>query len=207
VSVRVPKNADSTSRPVRAGRLALLGLAGLLGGMVVNAAETPRLLFDFRAGTTNAAWQAVNDDVMGGISRSQFQTGTNGVAVFRGEVSLENNGGFASVRSPAIAAEARGADGFRLRVRGDGRRYKFTARTEGGFDSVLYQKSFATRAGEWIEVVVPFTELAPTFRGRVLTDAPKFDAAELRSVGFLISDRQAGLFVLEIEWIGWQPVR
>jgi len=175
--------------------------------MLVNAAETPRLLFDFRAGSANANWQVVNDDVMGGISRSQFHPGTNGFAIFRGAVSLENNGGFASVRSPAIVAAPDGSDGFRLRVRGDGRQYKFTARTEDGFDSVLYQKAFATRAGEWLEVVVPFAELAPTFRGRVLPDAAKFNPARLRAVGFLISDRQAGPFRLEIEWIGWHPVQ
>lgn len=168
----------------------------------MSAAEAPCLLFDFRSGTTNAAWQVVNDDVMGGISRSQFQITTNGFAVFRGEVSLENNGGFASVRSPALTTAIRDGDRFRLRVRGDGRRYKFTARTESGFDAVLYQKAFATRAGEWSEVTVPFAELVPTFRGRLVSDAPQFDGKRLQSVGLLISDRQAGPFALEIEWIG-----
>lgn len=168
----------------------------------MSATEPRCLLFDFRPGTTNAAWQVVNDDVMGGISRSQFQITTNGFAVFRGEVSLENNGGFASVRSPALTTAIRDGDHFRLRVRGDGRRYKFTARTESGFDAVLYQKAFPTRAGEWSEVTVPFAELVPTFRGRVVSDAPKFDARRLQSVGFLISDRQAGPFALAIEWIG-----
>ena len=65
-------------------------------------AASEKTLFDFSTATNAPAWQVVNDDVMGGVSTSRFSV-TNGVAVFRGEVSLENNGGFASVRSLPVA--------------------------------------------------------------------------------------------------------
>ena len=56
---------------------------------------TNKTLFDFQAATNSPAWEVVNDDVMGGVSTSQFQVLTNGCAVFSGTVRLENNGGFA----------------------------------------------------------------------------------------------------------------
>ena len=62
-------------------------------------AASERILFDFQASTNSSAWQIVNDEVMGGVSTSRFQILTNGGAVFSGVGSLENNGGFASVRS------------------------------------------------------------------------------------------------------------
>jgi hypothetical protein len=66
--------------------------------LAVNAfSASDKTLFDFQS-ATNAAWRVVNDNVMGGVSTSRFEA-TNGVALFRGDVSLENNGGFASVRS------------------------------------------------------------------------------------------------------------
>ena len=87
-------------------------------------------LFDFQTTTHSPTWQVVNDDVMGGVSTSQFQLVPNGGAVFSGVVSLENNGGFASVRSSPVRENLSCTDAFVLRVRGDGRRYKFTVRTE-----------------------------------------------------------------------------
>jgi hypothetical protein len=71
----------------------------------MNSVAAEKTLFDFGANTNAPGWQVVNDGVMGGLSASAFCV-TNGVAVFRGEVSLVNNGGFASMRSlPARLAQ------------------------------------------------------------------------------------------------------
>jgi len=158
-------------------------------------------LFDFATSSNSSAWQIVNDDVMGGVSTSQFQITTNGAAVFSGEVSLENNGGFASVRSPPARSDLSGCIEFVLRLRGDGHRYKFTVRMDSGFDSPLYQCGFTTTRGAWAEHRLSFKDFVPTFRGRVLTDVPPLDPTRIQSVGFLIADKQAGPFRLEIESI------
>lgn len=169
--------------------------------LTMNAdAASEEILFDFRNATNSTAWQVVNDDVMGGVSTSQFQLLTNGGAVFSGVVSLENNGGFASARSSPVRGNLSG-DTFVLRVRGDGRRYKFTVRTDAGFNAPNYQATFTTRRGEWEEHRLPFKEFVPTFRGRVLTDLPPLNSAKIASVGVLISDQQAGPFQLEMAWL------
>jgi len=168
---------------------------------------TNRTLFDFQAATNSPAWEVVNDDVMGGVSTSQFQVLTNSCAVFSGTVRLENNGGFASVRSTPVRENLTGLTAFVLRVRGDGRRYKLTVRTDAGFDTPLYQCAFTTKRGEWEEHRLAFSDFVPTFRGRVLTDVPPLNPARVNSVGFLISDKQAGPFRLEIGWIKASPAR
>ena len=68
-----------------------------------------KTLFDFQNATNAAAWQVVNDDVMGGESTSRFSV-TNGLASFQGKVSLENNGGFASVRSAPASHNLAGCE-------------------------------------------------------------------------------------------------
>ena len=168
---------------------------------------TNKTLFDFQAATNSPAWEVVNDDFMGGVSTSQFQVLTNVGAVFSGTVRLENNGGFASVRSGPVRDNLTGLNAFVLRVRGDGRRYKFSVRTETGFDTPLYQCSFTTKPGEWAEHRLAFSDFVPTFRGRVLTDVPPLTPAKVNSVGFLIADKQAGPFRLEIGWIKASPDR
>ena len=179
--------------------LLIVNVFALLFVMNTHAAGE-KSLFDFQIATNTAAWQVVNDDVMGGVSTSAFRL-TNGVALFQGSVSLENNGGFASARSLPARHDLAGADAFVVRVRGDGRRYKFTARTDQSFDSAIYQCVFTTKKGEWEEHRLPFKQFIPTFRGRVLSGEPPLDPAKVTSVGFLISDNQKGAFQLEIAWI------
>ena len=162
--------------------------------------SSDKILFDFTTAANSSAWQIVNDDVMGGVSTSHFEL-TNGAAVFRGEVSLENNGGFASVRSLPARHDLSGLDAFVVRLRGDGRRYKFTVRTDTGFDTPIYQCAFTTQRGEWQEHKLPFKDFVPTFRGRVLTDVSPLNPVKVSSVGFLISDKQDGGFKLELAWI------
>jgi monofunctional biosynthetic peptidoglycan transglycosylase len=163
------------------------------------AAET--ILFDFPATTNSPAWQIVNDDVMGGVSTSQFQVLTKGGAVFSGVVSLENNGGFTSVRSSPVRQNLNGTAAFVIRVRGDGRRYKFTVRTEPGFNAPNYQAEFTTKPGEWEEHRLAFKDFVPTFRGRVLTEMPPLNPSKIASLGVLIADKQAGPFRLELSWV------
>lgn len=163
-------------------------------------AATDLTVHDFQIATNAAVWQVVNDDVMGGVSTGSLRL-TNGVALFQGKVSLENNGGFASAGSlPAQHGWAAG-DTFVIRVRGGGKRYKFTARTDPSFNSAIYQCGFTTKNGEWEEHRLPFNQFVATFRGRVLSEEPPLDAAKVTSVGFLISDQQAGPFQLEVAWI------
>ena len=185
-------------------RVAALGLTGLAITMNTHAASE-RTLFDFQAPTNSPAWQIVNDDVMGGVSTSRFQILTNGGAVFSGVVSLENNGGFASVRSSPTRHDLTGCGCFVIRLRGDGHRYKFTARMETGFDAPLYQCAFETKRGEWEEHRLAFKDFVPTFRGRILTDVPPLNPAKVASVGLLIADKQDGAFRLEMSWIKASP--
>ena len=186
-------------------QVAALGLTGLAITMNANAASE-RILFDFQASTNSSAWQIVNDDVMGGVSTSSFQILTNGSAVFSGVLSLENHGGFASVRSSPARHDLTGFRCFVIRLRGDGRRYKFTVRTETGFDAPLYQCGFETRRGEWEEHRLAFKDFVPTFRGRILTGVPPLDPGRITSVGLLISEKQDGPFQLEVAWIKAAPL-
>jgi len=167
--------------------------------LVALLVATTLLKFDDSADA--ALWRPVDDVVMGGVSRSTFERAGAGVARFSGNVSLENFGGFASVRTPPRDWDAAGAQAFLLRVRGDGKTYKFTLRTDDSFDGVQYQARFTPVAGEWTELRLPVASFVPTFRGRTVPGAPTLDPARVRSLGFMISDKQAGPFELLVDHI------
>jgi len=158
-------------------------------------------LLDFDTDDEIALWGPVDDGVMGGVSRSRFSRAAASVARFSGHVSLENNGGFASVRTLARAWPTAGADALVLRVLGDGKTYKFTVRTDDGFDGVQYQARFTPAAGDWSESTLPTSSFAASFRGRTVASAPALDLGRLRALGLMISDQQAGPFELLVDWI------
>src|SRR5215213_57978 len=67
----------------------------------VMADDTPQTLFDFTGADAAKDWQTVNDGVMGGVSEGKFKITDKKTLEFFGTLSLENNGGFASVRTKA----------------------------------------------------------------------------------------------------------
>ena len=109
----------------------------------------PEMLFLFDRPEAVAAWSAIDDRVMGGVSRSALRFDPAGHAVFSGQVSPDNNGGFASVRASVSTPLTTDIDAIELVVRGDGHSYKLNLRTDRGFDGVNYQAAFAPPAGQW----------------------------------------------------------
>lgn len=143
----------------------------------------------------------VDDVVMGGVSDSAMQLTQNGAALFAGNLSLENSGGFASVRTVLEHRNYAEFAGFRIRVKGDGKRYSFRARNDDRFDGVVYKFDFDTVSDEWTEIELPFAGFAPSFRGRTLPDVPPLDSGNIVQIGLLISSRQEGAFRLEVDRI------
>ncbi|SFU74003.1 CIA30 family protein [Halomonas korlensis] len=157
-------------------------------------------LIDFQQEDEAPRWRAINDDVMGGVSRGNMR-GEDGVGVFSGELSLEHGGGFASVRREPEAFALDDVSGLRLYVRGDGRRYQLRVYSNQLIEGAAYRAVFQTRAGEWQRVTLPWHEFEAVFRGRRLEDAPSLDPGTIHQVGFLTVDRRSGPFRLEVAWL------
>jgi len=157
------------------------------------------MVMDFNQPALVGEWAVVNDVVMGGVSSSTFSLTKNGTAIFKGVVSLDNNGGFASARSRPQSFNLREYQGMRLRLRGDGKAYRLRLHTNYGFEGLAYQANFDTVKDEWITVDLPFTMFEASFRGQKPKNAPPFDPSAIRQIGFLIADKQEGAFSLEIQ--------
>ncbi|EXI81312.1 MAG: Complex I intermediate-associated protein 30 (CIA30) [Candidatus Accumulibacter sp. BA-94] len=147
------------------------------------------------------SWYAIDDRVMGGVSTSGMALDREGHAVFSGTVSLANNGGFASVRSPVMASGSVDGSACLLSVRGDGKRYRFSIRTDAEFDGISYQAALQPPAGEWTILRLAAADFVPTWRGRVVGHLPPLDPACAQQIGLLIADRQLGPFKLDLRAI------
>ena len=155
-------------------------------------------LFTFTAG--EPGWYTVDDSVMGGVSRSTVVAVEPTQLFFSGTMSLDNNGGFSSVRSDWVQTDLSGNDGILLRVKGDGKTYRLRIRTDSAGRNISYNALFETTADEWTLAYIPFENMVPTLRGFVMDVGP-LDPTTVGSFGFMISDKQPGEFELLVDWM------
>lgn len=145
-------------------------------------------------------WQVINDGVMGGRSSSEVSASQTGPLfqglLFRGQISLENNGGFASARC-RFTQGFDGISGFRLAIRGDGRNYQFRLRADEHSSSIAWQAGFPTDGSQQV-INLPLTAFEPVFRGRRVEHAGELKPAEMFLLGFMLADRDPGNFALEV---------
>jgi NADH dehydrogenase [ubiquinone] 1 alpha subcomplex assembly factor 1 len=177
----------------------------VLAAPSMSSASSEFVLFDWTRDQTASGWSAVDDRVMGGISRSRMRWDTAGHAVFEGRVSLENNGGFASVRTVVASPIPSDKDTFMVRVRGDGKRYALMVRTDRTFEGVAYHAGFVAPASSsatdgWTTVRLERSKFVAKFRGR-LVNAPPLKLEHVKQIGFMVSDGQAGEFRLDVQTI------
>lgn len=144
-------------------------------------------------------WRVINDEVMGGVSSSSIQS-NDALMVFKGILSLERNGGFASVYRTEDRHLELTKSAIAIRIKGDGRTYQFRLRTLESF-GVSYSASFITKKGEWLEHSFTSEDFKPVFRGRAVVGMPTIDFERVVRIGFLLADRKAGPFKLQVSHI------
>ena len=138
---------------------------------------------------------------MGGVSEGKYKITDKKTLEFYGKLSLENNGGFASIRTKANKLGLQKGDVLLGRVRGDGREYSMNLHVPRPLTAFSYRATVETKKDEWIEVKLPLDKFVATSFGRQVKDAGPVDPKEVNGLGFLLGDKKAGPFKMEIEWI------
>ncbi|GGK25498.1 NADH:ubiquinone oxidoreductase [Yeosuana aromativorans] len=155
-------------------------------------------LFQFKSTSNLSNWTIIGDYVMGGVSNGNFYLSESGTGVFKGEVSLDNNGGFSMVKYSFATKQVDDFTSVSIRLKGDGKRYQFRVKTNES-DSHSYVAYFNT-SGDWETIEIPFSNLSPTFRGRPL-NMENYPGQHMEQIAFLIGNKKAESFQLEIDRI------
>lgn len=155
-------------------------------------------IVDFNRNYNINQWQIVNDGVMGGLSESEVSINKEGNMHFKGKVSLENNGGFASVQHTTSVDEVKKYTHIKVKLKADQKNYQLRLKSEKSqYQSYIHE--FET-SGEWQEVTLKISDFYPSFRGRKL-DMPNFEFDQIQQITFLIANKKAEEFQLEVDQI------
>ncbi|MFT5755283.1 MAG: NADH dehydrogenase [ubiquinone] 1 alpha subcomplex assembly factor 1 [Flavobacterium sp.] len=156
------------------------------------------IIYDFNKDSSKNDWRIIDDGVMGGESQGKFYIDTDGNGVFEGTISLENNGGFSSLRYQFDKINTKKDSKIKIRLKGDGKEYQF--RIKDKYNSYYsYITTFKT-SGEWQTVEIKLSDLYPSFRGRKL-DLPNFESDSFEEVVFLIGNKKNESFQLLLDKI------
>ena len=159
------------------------------------------LIFNFTKDANLRNWSIINDTVMGGKSAGEIGIDADGHGIFQGHVSLDNNGGFTSIRYDAGKKKVEGYSKFVIALKADGKAYQFRVKAKSK-DYYSYSFSFET-TGNWQTIEIPFSKMVPSFRGQTL-DIANFPGDELEEIGFLIGNKKVEDFKLIIDSISVQ---
>ncbi len=157
-----------------------------------------QVIFDFTAISDIKNWRIVDDGVMGGKSNGTFALNKEGHGVFSGVISLENNGGFSSVRYNFEEVSVSENSKICMRLKGDGKEYQFRVKHNSN-ERYSYILSFET-SGEWETIEIELKDLYPSFRGRKL-DMPNFSEESIEELVFLFGNKKEESFKLLLDTI------
>jgi NADH dehydrogenase [ubiquinone] 1 alpha subcomplex assembly factor 1 len=157
-----------------------------------------QVIIDFNNNSNLSNWNVVDDTVMGGRSAGNFQLTSEGHGKFSGNVSLENNGGFSSVRHNFKRLDVSPYSKIILKVKGDGKNYQFRIKDDRNA-YYSYISEFTTN-GEWQEIEISMQSMYPSYRGRKL-DLPNYVGNYVEEITFLIANKKPQGFQLLIDKI------
>ena len=157
-----------------------------------------QILYDFNTESKLENWFIVNDDVMGGVSKSKLFLDDEGNGVFQGRISTLNNGGFASVRFNCGRVISKNKKDIVIRIKGDKKKYQIRIKSNRN-DYQSYIMDFIT-SGEWETIKIPLKSMYASFRGRKL-NMDDFDKDYFEQISILVGNKRNENFELRIKSI------
>ena len=178
--------------------LRLSNILFLLSIFYCNIIVSQNVVFDFSNESSLKGWIIVNDDVMGGVSKSNLIINKDGNGVFFGNISTAYNGGFASIRYNCKRQYINEYKNLVLRIKGDKKEYQFRIKSSVE-DYYSYVYTFKT-TGEWEFITIPLDRMYPSYRGRRL-NMKNFNRNYLEQISLLIGNKRNENFNLLIDSI------
>jgi NADH dehydrogenase [ubiquinone] 1 alpha subcomplex assembly factor 1 len=113
-------------------------------------------------------------------------------------ISLDNNGGFSSIRYKFDRKFIKEFTEIVLKIKDDTKKYQFRIKSNSS-DYYSFIKTLTTN-GDWQEIQIPLKNMTPSFRGRKL-DKANFSDDGIKEIAFLIGNENEEKFQLLIDEI------
>lgn len=155
---------------------------------------------DFGKKKDGTSWQVVNDGVMGGLSERDAVL-TDDSVLFKGTVSLDNNGGFSSLRSSYSKKELSKYKEVEIRYRSKGISMAMTFSVSRRWYIPNYKTSLSGTKGKWKTEIFTLKDFQKHYIGKPLDETLDDEALEkIIRYGFITDEKKYGDFEFEIDY-------
>jgi len=162
------------------------------------------LIFDFGRNNDSDNWVIINDAVMGGLSTSQVIEDSTSY-IFSGDVSLDNNGGFASLRSPRDIYNLEAFTVMTIRYKSTDRDFAVVLESHNQYYMPYHKQICKSNTDGWSTSEFLLTEFKEYRLGEETGNVIKSKSLrEIRRFGIVINDKAAGPFRIEVDYISFE---
>lgn len=169
--------------------------------LMVLASIAPEYRIDFGENTGSQDWRVLSDSVMGGLSYGRIQYMENSLQ-FKGEVSLENNGGFSSIRSHWSEMDLSRFETVSMRFKSKGQAFAFTLEKDQRWYLPYFKKEFTSDSEDWQEVTLKLSDFNEYRIGRMTENKlSKENLKDILRIGIVTNSKKKSPFELEIDYI------
>jgi len=156
---------------------------------------------DFGKDKKGKKWQVINDGVMGGLSEGNAKLTENSI-LFKGEVSLDNNGGFSSLRRVFSSKDLSAFDEVKIRYKSSGISLAFTIAVSQRWYVPNYKMSLPSTSSEWKTATMKLTDFRKHYIGKPMNETLKKEVlSDIVRIGFITDEKKYGDFEFEIDYI------
>lgn len=159
---------------------------------------------DFGKKGNEQSWQVITDNVMGGLSSGKVELTQKGIKI-SGMQSLENNGGFVSLKSPFALYDLSDYKTMKIRYRSKGIQFGLTLEVDQRFYKPYYKINLAKEPKGWTEVEFAISNFKEYQLGEFTGDTISNKLLEdIIRIGFITSEKRAGEFEFEVDYIQFE---
>lgn len=173
----------------------------ILLSIITTMSHKTKYKIDFGKGADNQDWMIVNDGVMGGLSESSAIY-TNTSVLFKGAISLKNNGGFAMIRSPKGNFNLSDFKTVRIKFRSKGRDFSLRLATSELYYKPNYKHKFRSTSKDWEIIELKLSDFQEYTLGQLT--ASKISEEKIKNIlriGIILNDKIEGPFEIEVDYI------
>jgi len=167
----------------------------------ISSAQNNTYKIDFGKEGDGLDWQIVDDGVMGGMSVGEGTLYDNSLQ-FQGLVSLENNGGFSSLRSPYKSMDLSPYTTVEIRYKSSDYKVSFTLNKHREWYLPRYKTDLKATNGRWAVMTIQLADIEEYVVGRATGSyMDKESLAQTIRMGFITNEKRAGTFDFEVDYI------
>ena len=147
-------------------------------------------------------WVMISDNVMGGITKSKLDY-TEQSMVLTGDISLENYGGFSSVKTRFGSFNLSAYKGLKIRYKATNQRFAFTLEDSRNWTQPNFKGDLpGSKSDVWSEATIYFKDFKEYQIGE--PTGGKLDPNSLKDIvrlGIITTEKKEGPFSLEIDYV------